>query len=278
MKKILVILAMLIAVIGFNAAPAFAGGHGHDQHVPVNVCHATSSDTNPFVFITVDDDSAKFKGHLMHRTDPNKTWKSDGTFNGVAHSAGDPKADLIGDFTDTAGVFHKYDGVITADSCVNHDTTQETPHDAMAFIGTSPGDCDSAGSNVVDVENASLIGDLDTSIGEHVAHFVADEGHLFSASQTGVSADGTHADIQYTVPGPNPSLCPNPPKHHHHPQVNAPHHHADQNTTAAPTTHKLTTLPNAGLDDSAVSWENVVGGILILVSLALGCAMWKRSA
>src|SRR5690349_11573524 len=76
----------------------------------VNICHATSSDTNPYVFIQVDDDSAKLKGHLMHRQDPNKKWKTDGTFENVAHSAGDPKPDLIGSFTDDQGVFHQYDG------------------------------------------------------------------------------------------------------------------------------------------------------------------------
>ncbi len=39
-------------------------------HTPVNVCHATNSDTNPYVFITVDDDSVKFQGHLAHRNTP----------------------------------------------------------------------------------------------------------------------------------------------------------------------------------------------------------------
>ena len=92
------------------AAPAHAA-------TPVNICHATGSDTNPYVFITVDDDSAKFRGHLRHRQDPNKQWKSDGAFNGVAHSAGDPKPDIIGDFTDDHGIFHAYDGVVTAATC-----------------------------------------------------------------------------------------------------------------------------------------------------------------
>lgn len=83
----------------------------------VGICHATSSDSKPYRFISVDDDSAKFRGHLMHREEPNKTWKSDGTFNGVAHQAGDPKPDLIGSYTDSDGRFHELDGVITADVC-----------------------------------------------------------------------------------------------------------------------------------------------------------------
>jgi LPXTG-motif cell wall-anchored protein len=112
---------LAVATSNANATP----GHG-EGHTPVNVCHATSSDTNPFVFIVVDDDSTKFKGHLMHRDSPNKTWKSDGTFNGVPHEAGDPKADLIGDYVDSQGTVHTYDGVITAESCVNHDTPPPT--------------------------------------------------------------------------------------------------------------------------------------------------------
>ena len=106
-----------------SATPGNGHGGGQTEHVPVNVCHATSSDTNPFVFITVDDDSVKLKGHLMHRDDPNKTWKSDGVYNSVFHSAGDPKADRIESYTGTDGVYHELDG--TFDSCA--DTTPKQP-------------------------------------------------------------------------------------------------------------------------------------------------------
>jgi uncharacterized repeat protein (TIGR01451 family) len=85
-------------------------------HTPVNVCHATNSDSNPYVFITVDDDSVKLQGHLMHRQTPNKTWKSDGVWRGTVVHAGDAKPDLIGDYTDKQGVKHTYDGVITSKS------------------------------------------------------------------------------------------------------------------------------------------------------------------
>ena len=68
-----------------------------DQHVPVNVCHATGSATTPYVFITVDDDSADFQGHLTHRNSPRPN----------------TPADLIADYTDAEGVFHAYDGEIT---------------------------------------------------------------------------------------------------------------------------------------------------------------------
>ncbi len=85
----------------------------------VGICHATSSDSNPYVYIVVDVNSAKLHGHLMHRNSPNKRWKTDGWFSGVHHVANQPKPDLIGSFTDGNGVFHQYDGNITASSCEN---------------------------------------------------------------------------------------------------------------------------------------------------------------
>ena len=78
------------------ASAGTAGATPGDPH-KVWVCHATSSDTNPYVAIFVDVASVKYQGHLAHKNDPNKSWKSDGTFRGVAHSDGDPKPDIIFD-------------------------------------------------------------------------------------------------------------------------------------------------------------------------------------
>jgi len=95
MRKILALLSALILALttaAWFAQPASATKGGH---VPVGVCHATSSDTNPYVWIVVDKDSVKYEGHLAHRNDPNKRWKSDGEWDGLVHFANDPKRDYI---------------------------------------------------------------------------------------------------------------------------------------------------------------------------------------
>lgn len=106
-------------LILFNPAVASADSNKPVvQHIPVNVCHATSSDSNPYVFITVDDDSVKFQGHLMHRTTPNKTWNNATTYNGITHAAGSAKPDLIASYIDSSGTPQPLDGAITeATSC-----------------------------------------------------------------------------------------------------------------------------------------------------------------
>ena len=91
---------------------------------PVNICHATSSDSNPYTFLTVDNDSSKLTAHLEHRNDPNKRWKSDGTFNGVPHTKGQPKPDIIGNYTDPQGNPVILDGVVNAETCGNQDVSQ----------------------------------------------------------------------------------------------------------------------------------------------------------
>src|SRR3954467_9183707 len=113
-------MALAMVMVGSPAMSgvAYASGNPHTEpeHVPVNVCHATDSDTNPYEFKTVDDDSTKLigdeheAGHISHRNNPNKIWKNDIFANGVFHPAGSLKADLIQSYTDSDGNFHSYDG------------------------------------------------------------------------------------------------------------------------------------------------------------------------
>jgi hypothetical protein len=65
-----------------------------DPDHKVSICHRTASDTNPYVFITVDE--ASLPAHLNNLPGhPAKEWKTDGTFRGVAHVAGDLKNDYV---------------------------------------------------------------------------------------------------------------------------------------------------------------------------------------
>lgn len=98
-------IGMLVASSGVALMVAASPANAATK---VGICHATSSDTTPYTYISVDDDSVKYEAHLAHRNSPNKTWKNAGSFNGVPHAAGAAKPDLI----------NGLDGVIdSADDC-----------------------------------------------------------------------------------------------------------------------------------------------------------------
>ncbi|MFL6105866.1 MAG: hypothetical protein ACJ72L_02810 [Marmoricola sp.] len=157
---------------------------------PVNICHATGSDSNPYVFITVDDDSVKLKGHLKHREDPNKKWKAEGTYEGVHHNAGDPKPDFIGSFTDDQGVFHEYDGDITSASC---DGDVVTPL-ANADVDVTQPTCDNENTPSLDpvAQHATYVVSGSSEPGGHwVVTFTADDGYTFDGDdQTELVIEG----------------------------------------------------------------------------------------
>jgi hypothetical protein len=211
-------IALMVAATPANAA--------QDQHVPVGICHATSSDTNPYVFITVDDDSAKFKGHLMHRNSPNKHWKSDGTFEGVDHAAGDPKPDFISDFTDTNGVFHKYDGDITSASC---DDTGDVILPAVADVDFNDPTCASPNSGTVDttgqhadftvtpLKDSYSVGDVVTVDATATDESSFEEGAQTHWEHTFVASDAPCPSTVVTPPTPSQvegTTVVSPPKAH----------------------------------------------------------------
>ena len=139
MKRALAILMLAFASLTLAAPAAVADG---DQHVPVSICHRTASDTNPYVFITVDDDSLS-PGHLDN-ADPGhkpKFWKSDGTWRGVDHVAGDPKDDYLAesaaDCEDTAP---PTDPPPTEPPPTEPPPTEEPPAPPVE----PPGDCDAS--------------------------------------------------------------------------------------------------------------------------------------
>ena len=85
-------LAMLALLVAATTASATKP---HPEH-KVGICHRTASDTNPYVFIKVDEASLS-PGHLDNADPGHKPrfWKSDGTWRGVAHLTGDAKDDYL---------------------------------------------------------------------------------------------------------------------------------------------------------------------------------------
>ena len=60
----------------------------------MGVCHRTASESNPYVFISVPQDEAN--GHITgtdKQHNQTVTWKTDGTWRGVPHQAGDLRLD-----------------------------------------------------------------------------------------------------------------------------------------------------------------------------------------
>lgn len=94
--RALATLAMLVLGLG-TALIGLVGTAGSANAVDkVGVCHRTASDTNPYVYISVPENQAN--GHITGTGKNHKkprVWKSDGTWRGVAHSAGDPKIDYL---------------------------------------------------------------------------------------------------------------------------------------------------------------------------------------
>jgi hypothetical protein len=84
--------AVSVAMLGSIAVTATSASAGEGK---VWVCHATSSDSNPYRIINVSLSSAKYEGHHKHATNPNKTWDKDGSFGGYSHTAGQEKPDII---------------------------------------------------------------------------------------------------------------------------------------------------------------------------------------
>jgi len=267
-RKILAATAALTLGLGgviALAAPASAGnGNGNGEgHTPVNVCHANSSDynegTGPYVFITVDDDSAKFKGHLMHRDDPNKTWKSDGVWNGTQHSAGDPKPDFIGDYTDSEGVLHEYDGEITEAWCNGLSVPDDEPTPVMVDFFDPTCDADAGIMVEYNAEEADVKVDGEVAAGSTVTvTFTAKDGYVIEGEDTFTH---TYGDVPSDeVCDPTEPPVDNPPKND--PPANNP-----------PQNQPPTELPGTGAGD-VLPWAGL--GIALLLSGLLAYMVTSR--
>ena len=192
-RRIAATILALVGVFSISSGFALASGAYATKPAPnhkVDVCHATSSDTNPYVFINVDIASTKFQGHLMHRNAPNKHWKSDGWWNGVWHTAGSPKADFIASYTYN-GVSHDLDGDITPGFC-GAPVTGPITVGAPSF--TDPG-CPpkpQEGSYTTPAHVALSVASGSTAPGDSITlHGVTDPGYEFADHST--AKDFSHA-------------------------------------------------------------------------------------
>ena len=99
MKKTVASLA-IISTLMFTGT-ALATKPDEDGEHKVGICHRTASDTNPYVYIEVDDEAAEdgenLSDHLGNNDKGHKPtfWKSDGVFRGVTHEKGDAKDDYL---------------------------------------------------------------------------------------------------------------------------------------------------------------------------------------
>lgn len=190
-------IGMLVASSGValmvTASPANAA-------TKVGICHATSSDSNPYVYISVDDDSVKYQAHLAHRNTPNKTWKNAGTFNGIPHAAGAPKADLI----------NGLDGVIdSADDCDADVVVLEAVADVEFLDATcafpTRAEYDTTGSNVT----FSILSGAATPGSAIVVRATATNGATFEGG--GTTQDFPHNFPAEVDPNAPPCVIVNPP-------------------------------------------------------------------
>ena len=181
MRRIATLMAALGALTVSSGIALLVTAPAANAATPVNICHATSSDSNPYTFITVDDDSAKFAGHLAHRNDPNKRWKSDGTFNGVPHVKNQPKPDIIGDYVGPNGPV-VLDGVVNAARC-NGDIEVEVPDEPTnASVTFTDPSCANDNTASYDTEGEHATFDLDGTVapGESVTvTATVDDGFTF---------------------------------------------------------------------------------------------------
>lgn len=91
-------LAGLLTILGgglmlTQGQGAAADPGGQDK---VAVCHRTASEGNPYTYLEVPEDEAN--GHITGTSKQHNTkvvWKTDGTWRGVAHRAGDLKLDYL---------------------------------------------------------------------------------------------------------------------------------------------------------------------------------------
>lgn len=155
-RRIAVLVAALLTAVGAGlmAAPLVSASAVQPAApaAKVGVCHATTSDSNPYVWIVVSTNSTRYQGHLMHRTDPPHSWKSDGTWNGIAHRVGDGKPDYV------QGI----DVGLTRDWCLGRVTPTPTTPTPTTPTPTTPTPTDTGTSTPTPTDTVTTTPPVDT--------------------------------------------------------------------------------------------------------------------
>jgi hypothetical protein len=176
-------------VLTVTAGVALASGGDHEDH-KTGLCHRTASDSNPYVFIEVDDNA--LPAHLNDLPGhPPKAWKSAGTWRGVAHAAGDLKHDYLA--TSAADC---------SDTPTEPPSTEPgTPADAAYVIRWQEATCKTPEGATFTLTDANIAGDPGPVTFEGpfdgTVHIYADEGHTFADGSTELDVPLTVVDIQY---------------------------------------------------------------------------------
>lgn len=117
-----------------------------------------------------------------------------------------------GDHTVTVRTGPAFGDELLATATVTSDCQANILNDAAAALTYGQPTCDKDGTVSVDedaLENASLQGKLDSTVGDHTATFVADEGHAFADGESTLEIDYTvkakTGDCPVTTPTPTPA-------------------------------------------------------------------------
>ncbi|GAA2084358.1 hypothetical protein IDH50_06145 [Aeromicrobium tamlense] len=100
-------------------------GNGQEK---IGVCHRTASESNPYVYLEVP--AAEANGHITGTGSQHHqqvTWKSEGSWRGVAHAAGDLRLD-----------YYAHEDEIAARQCLDTSTPTEDPTTPPTEDPTTP--------------------------------------------------------------------------------------------------------------------------------------------
>lgn len=142
--SIITAIALMFAFVPANATGSDDEDKGKDK---VGICHRTGSDSNPYVYIEVPEDEAN--GHITGDSKQHNekvTWKSDGTWNGVEHKAGDLKLDYYANEEDEATKCGERSGPTATPTATptQTPTSTPTPTDSPEPTETPTEPCDDA--------------------------------------------------------------------------------------------------------------------------------------